>query len=344
MKQGPTAVETPPVSVIIPARNAEATLPAALRSVLSQTYQGAIEVIVADGAAPQAMGQASRLFPEVRVVANPDGSTPAGLNTALQAATHDVIVRCDAHSTLPPDYIARAVQTLRRTGAANVGGVQIPTGTTSFERAVALATTTPLGVGHARYRLGGAEGPADTVYLGVFRNDALRAAGSFDNTLLRNQDYELNWRLRERGEVVWFDPKLAANYRPRGSIDALARQYFQYGFWKRVVLRRHPRSLQLRQLAAPALVVVLGISALLALAGVVLDARSVGKLTLFAVAAVAPFGYALLLFAGSVAIGVRRRTWLAWRLPLVFATIHVAWGCGFLVPCKRLGERTVAKG
>lgn len=329
------SVETPPVSVIIPARNAAATLPAALRSVSLQTYQGAIEVIVADGAAPQATEQVSRLFPEARVIANPDGSTPAGLNAALSVATHDIIVRCDAHSTLPPDYIARAVQTLRRTGAANVGGLQVPVGTTRFERAVALATTTPLSVGHARYRLGGAQGPADTVYLGVFRRDALCAAGGFDDTLLRNQDYELNWRLRERGEIVWFDPQLAAHYRPRGSIGALARQYFQYGFWKRVVLRRHPRSLRLRQLAAPALVIVLGISALLALAGGALQAGSVvERLTLFA-AAVAPFGYALLLFVGSVALGVRRRTWLAWCLPLVLATIHIAWGCGFLASCKR---------
>ena len=278
----------PPVSVIVPVRNADATLPATLRSVLEQTYKGEIEVIVADGNRPPTAERICRPFPRVRVVVNPAGTTPAGLNVALGAAKHDVIVRCDGHSTLPPDYIAAAVQALRRTGAANVGGKQVPIGTTSFERAVALATTSPLGAGDARYRLGGAEGPADTVYLGVFRADALRAAGGFNEALIRNQDYELNWRLRERGEAVWFDPKLAAEYRPRGSVAALARQYFEHGIWKRTALRLHPRSLRLRQLAPPALLVLLGVAALLALAGLFVDVLSPAKEALLAAATVVP--------------------------------------------------------
>ena len=169
----------------------------------------------------------------------------------------------------------------------------------------------------------------------------MRAVGGFNEALIRNQDYELNWRLRQRGEVVWFDPKLAAKYRPRGSVAALARQYFEYGLYKRAVLRLHPRSLRLRQLAAPALLVLLGVAALLALAGLLVD-LSPAKEALLAAAAAVPLGYAGLLFAGSAAIGLRRRTTLAWRLPLIFATIHVAWGAGFLVSRKRIARSTAA--
>ena len=322
--------------MVIPAHNAAATLRHAVRSALSQSYPGAIEVIVAETSPESGRGELEREFPQVRVVANPAGHTPAGLNRALHAATHDIVARCDAHATLPPDYIATAVETLLRTGAANVGGSQKPVGATAFEEAVAIATTSALGAGDARYRLGGEEGPTDTVYLGVFRRDSLRAVGGFDDRLRRNQDYELNWRLRERGELVWYTPKLSANYRPRGRLGALARQYFEYGFWKRVVLGLHPRSLRLRQLAAPLLLLGLGAAALAALAGLLAQAPT-AKVWLLTAAATPPLGYAALLLAGSVVLGARRRSWRAARLPVVLATIHLSWGAGFLVSCCRRG-------
>ncbi len=243
-QSGNPASQLLPLSVIIPARNAEATLPAALNSVLSQDYAGSVEVIVADGSDTPAMAEVvRRLYSAVRVVPNPDRTIPSGLNCALREATGQIIVRCDAHAVLPPGYVRRAVSTLARTGAANVGGRQRPVGASMFGRAVAVAQTTPLGVGDARYRLGGAEGPTDTVYLGAFRRDALEAVGGFDPTLIRNEDYELNWRLRQRGETVWFDPELVVTYLPRSTLRALVRQYFDYGRWKAVMLRRHPDSL-----------------------------------------------------------------------------------------------------
>ena len=257
----------PPVSIVIPARNEEALLPAALASALAQDYGGTTEIIVADGSDTPAMaGAVAARFPAVRVIPNPERTTPAGLNRAVRAASHAVIVRCDARCVLPRAYVRLAVATLERTGAAVVGGRQRPAGRTAFERAVSLALTTPLGAGDARWRLGGPEGPADTVYLGVFRRGALEAVGGFDAAFARNQDYELNWRLRERGETVWFDPALEVAYRPRGSLAQLARQYYGYGWWKRVMLRRHPASLRWRQLAPPLLVSGLAGSALLAAA------------------------------------------------------------------------------
>ena len=336
----------PAVSVILPVRDAEAPLPRALESVLAQDYGGEIEAIVADGSRTCATEDLlRRRFPGVRIVTNPHGGIASGLNRALGAARHPVIARCDARAVLPAGYLARAVATLERTGAANVGGRVRPVGTTAFGRAVALATSSPLGAGDARYRIGGPEGPVDTVFPGVFRRDALEAVGGFDETLARNEDYELNWRLRERGAAVWFDPALAVAYRPRGSVAALARQYYDYGRWKRVVLARHPRSLRMRQLAAPLLLAGLGASAALAVAGGIvavgaLDpaiAPSAGT-AMLALAAAGPLGYALLLLAGAAGIGLARRRPEALLVPLAAATIHLAWAAGFFAGAPA-GER-----
>ena len=334
----------PPVSVVIPALNAQATLLATLESVFAQDYRGDTEVIVADGS-PEPAGTAElvrRRFPDVTLVRNPDQTTPSALNRAIQAAKHEIIVRCDAHAVLPPHYISRAVATMARTGAANVGGRQNPVGASAFGRAVALATSTPLGVGDARYRLDGAEGPADTVYLGTFRRDPLEALGGFDNAFLRNQDYELNWRLREAGETVWFDPGLVVDYRPRDTLGALVRQYFDYGVWKRAMLAKHPRSWRLRQLAAPALVLGFACSALLGIVGGLLAAEAIGpavRPVLLALATVCPVGYVLLVLAGSFVVGVRRRCRAAVLMPLALVTMHMAWGIGFLV--SRRIRRTI---
>ena len=333
-RETPGAGPVPGVSVVIPARNEAAALPAALASVSAQDYEGEIEVVVADGSHGPAMADAVRArFPGVRIVANPQRHIPAGLNRAVRAASHDIIVRCDARCVLPPDYVRAAVATLERTGAANVGGLQRPVGTDAFTRAVALAMTTPLGAGDARYRLGGREGPADTVFLGVYRREALEAAGGFDETLRRNEDYALNWRLREQGRTVWLDPRLEVVYRPRGSLGALARQYFANGWWKRIMLGRHPRSLRWRQCAAPALALGLAGSAGLAAAG------------LAGAGAVLPAAYLLTLVAGAALVGLRRRSAAAAWLPPVLATMHLAWAAGFwCATASRCGETLAGRG
>lgn len=316
-------IELPAVSVVIPVRNAERTIGAALDSVLAQAYGGKLEVIVADGSdGPATKDLVRQRYPDVRWVANPQQTTPTGLNVAIRAAAGEILVRCDARATLPPDYIRRAVDTLAETGAAVVGGLQRPIGDRPLERAIGMAITTPLGTGDARYRLGGRAGPVDTVYLGVFRHDALMAAGTFDPRLERGEDTELNWRLRKRGETVWFDPNLAVFYKPRTTLPALARQYFQYGRWKLGVLRRHPRELRLRHLAAPLLVVGLVVCAGAALTGA-------------AGAVLLPTAYAATLLVGAAAVGVMRRNATALLLPAVLALMHVSWGLGFLMPDRR---------
>ena len=318
----------PSVSVIIPARNADATLPEVLDSVLSQDYGGPIEVIVADGSDTMATANMLwRRYPSVRAVSNPEQITPAGLNCALRVATGEIIVRCDSHSVLPQGYIKRVVATLIRTGAANVGGLQRPVGKSFVGRAVAMATTSFLGTGGARYRMGGPEGPTDTVYLGAWPRQKLEAVGGFNIDAFINEDFELNYRLRQRGEIVWFDPKLEVAYQPRGNLVDLFHQYFFYGHQKAVVLKIHPSSLRLRQLAAPLLVLGLVISDVLILADTVWSS-------------VLPSIYFATIILGGLIRGLRHFDFAAVLVPLVLATIHLGWGIGFLFSiCKKKSQQ-----
>jgi succinoglycan biosynthesis protein ExoA len=314
----------PQVAVVMPIRNEVRHLADAVSSILHQGYAGELEICLAvapstDGTEALADELAAR-HDNVRVVANPVGVTPAGLNAAIAATSGPIIVRVDGHAQLSPGYITRAVQTLDRTGAVNVGGVQRAQGETPLEHAIAVAMTSPLGAGGARFHIGGTEGPVDTVYLGVFRRDALEAVGGFDETLIRNQDYELNIRLRNAGGVVWFDPELWVTYRPRSSLRALARQYGEYGAWKRHVLRRHPGSVKARQVAP--VIVTAGV-----VGGVILGPW-------WRRAFLAPFSYGAAIAAGSALTAGWRRPALAARLCVVLPTMHLSWGLGFFA-----GER-----
>jgi succinoglycan biosynthesis protein ExoA len=321
----------PDVAVVMPVRNEASNLRRAVAAVQAQDYPGIVQICLA--VAPSTDGteavaaELADAYDDVSVVDNPSGTTPAGLNTAIRATSGDVVVRVDGHAELSPGYIRRAVKTLRRTGAANVGGIQRATGATPFEQAVAAAMTSRFGTGDATFHYGGAEGPTDTVYLGVFDRVAIEKVGLFDEAMGRNQDYELNIRLRDSGAVVWFDPLLSVTYRPRGSLGDLAEQYFDYGRWKRAVVGRHPKSLRWRQAVPPLATVAVAGGAL---AGLVWrPALIVPGLYVTAVA----------MAAGAVGRSPER----AARLLAIFPTMHLAWGAGFLLgapsPASSPGRR-----
>lgn len=315
----PPLSDSPTVSVVIPARDCAGTLE---QAVTSATRELVDEIVIAVGPSiDETRNVAFTLassHDRVRVVDNPGGTTPAALNRAINTASGEVIVRLDAHSQLPPGYVARALDRLRRTGAANVGGRQRPVASRGFGKAVASAMRSWAGAGGAAYRTGEDEGPVDTVYLGVFRRSALERVGGFDERMVRNQDYELNVRLRERGGTVWYDPALAVDYQPRATVRALARQYFEYGRWRRMTLRLHPRSLRARQLAAPALVAGTAVATLVSLVG-----RRWWPIGLPALAYVTALG-----IAGAQATGNARETPTTM---VALATMHLSWGLGFLV-------------
>lgn len=311
----------PHVSVVVPARNCAEVLGDCLGAIASQTYRGPMDVTVAlapdrDGTR-QVLSEAALEIP-LQIVDNPAGTTPAGLNLAVAASKGAIVARVDAQSRLPPDYIDRAVRTLASTGAANVGGVQRPVGSGGLQGAIAAAMASPFGGGPAAFRRGRRAGPADTVYLGVFDRDALESVGGFDETLVRNQDYEFNWRLRRQGRLVWLDPGLVVDYVPRADYAGLARQYFSYGTWKRKMLMRHRRSLRVRQLAAPALVAGLAASAV--------DLAR-GRLR----GAALPALYLAACAVASWRLGASVDSWRG-RLRAMgsFVVMHLCWGAGFL--------------
>lgn len=316
------ARQKPEVSIVMPVRNEEATVGAAIRSALGQVDAPPLEVVVAVGDSEDGtravVSDMAHGDHRVRMLSNVGGNTPAGLNAAILESKGDVIVRCDGHSNLPADYVATAMRVLGETGADVVGGTQKAVGSGFWQRAAAIAMTTPAGVGDSRFHTGGRPGPVDTVYLGVFRRAALERVGLFDESLTRNQDYELNYRIREGGGVVYYHPDLEVDYFPRRKLSGLASQYKQYGTWKRLVLRRFPQSLRWRQLAAPLLVIGLIGSAVLLLLG-----RPY-------MAAVIPAAYLGLVFGTTILELIRRRDVAALGLPVALPIMHLSWAFGFM--------------
>jgi len=326
-----------PITVILTVLNEERHVAEAVRRALLQDHPGPIEVVIALGPSTDRTDEIVEKIAaddeRVRWVRNPDprGATPAGLNAALDVSTHPVVARIDGHALLPADYLRVAVETLNASAADNVGGLMAAEGITTFEQAVAAAMTSRFGVGSAAFHTGGTEGPADTVYLGVFRRAALERVGGYDEAFLRAQDWEMNLRIRRSGGAVWFQPALEVSYRPRSTVRALAKQYFHYGRWRRVVMRRHEGTASLRYLAAPLAVIGIVTGLLLTPLGLIWPP--------LAAAIILPLGYVVaVVVAGVAVVGRGLATGVRLRLPVAIATMHLSWGLGFLTSPPDLGS------
>jgi succinoglycan biosynthesis protein ExoA len=313
---------TPSISVVVPALDEEAFIADCVKSIFAQDAGGEVEVIVVDGASSDRTAEIAESL-GARVVPNPERTTPNALNRGLAAARAPVLLRFDAHSEMAPGYIAACLRALREEdGAVNVGGWCEVRGRGPWGRAVAAALASPLGVGNPRLwrrPLGRGRTDVDTVPFGCFHTEHLRRVGGWRPDLIRNQDFELNYRLREHGGRIVFDPAIWFVYRPRESLRALWRQYMQFGEWKAIVLADAPTSLRPRQLAPLGLV----LSAAAAVRGPV---RRPARLLLAA--------YAL---AGAFEAARSRN----WRTAPVILTIHAAWASGFF---KGAAKRAVASG
>ena len=316
-------VKSSAVSVILPVLNEEDYLAHAVSAILGQDFDGDMEVVLAIGPSKdKTMEIAKELAKKdnrVKIVENPSGRTAAGLNLAIQNSIYPIIVRVDGHANIPVDYISIAVGLIETTGAVNVGGIMAAEGQTEFENAVASAMRSPLGVGAAKFHTGGSAGESDTVYLGVFKREALLAIGGFDEHFTRAQDWELNYRLRQNGGKIYFDPRLTVTYRPRRSLLALGKQYFEYGRWRRVVSRTHKGTINLRYLAPP-FTVIGTITSLIA---------GIFQPIFFIPAAI----YGLFLVFASLKIGksIKERIYL----PAILLTMHMSWGVGFITSTRR---------
>ena len=307
------------VTVVIPAKNEEAAIGPCLQSVLSQDYTN-LQVIVVDGASDDGtemvVKQIAADDPRVELIHNEHGLIPISLNRAVDAARGTYLVRIDAHCTVPSDYVGRAIGHLRSGQWAGVGGRKDGVGKTSAGRAIAAAMGSPFGVGNSTYHYGVDEQVVEHIPFGSYPLDVIRGAGGWDERFRVNQDFEFDYRLREAGGKLLFDPQLTIHWECRQSIPDLFTQYKRYGRGKVKVAMRHPRSLRLRHLAAPALV------AAAAVAPVVATKR---PKTVLAGAAV--YGAALAAASRSTAAEVPAadRRWV----PAAFLAMHVGWGIGF---------------
>ncbi len=318
----------PFVSVIVPCFNEEKTIAALLTALYEQTWPRAqMEVIIADGMSQDRTREQIGLWRvqhpdmEVKIVDNPQRIIPAALNVALRAARGDIIVRMDAHAQPAPDYVARCVQLLTDGRGDNVGGRWdiAPGADTWVARSIALAAAHPLGAGDARYRHSETPGAVDTVPFGAFRRELVEKIGFFDESLLTNEDYEFNVRVRQAGGVVWFEPAIRSTYIARPTLSALWAQYWRYGFWKARMLYRYPSSLRWRQALPP--LFVLGLSA----GPFIWIVPWLRWLYLVVVGL-----YVGVLLLAGLREGLRRRDpLLALGMPLAWATMHLAWGMGF---------------
>lgn len=347
---GPARRDLPPpppdagVSFVMPVLNERAYLTRAVETVLAQEVPGPAELVLALGPSSDGTTQLARELAasddRIALVDNPAADIPVGLNAAIRTSRFPTIIRVDAHSELAPGYAARALATLDRTRAANVGGVMRADGRTPFQRAVARAYNSRIGLGGGAYHGGRTEGEAESAYLGVMRRAAIEEVGLFDESIRRGEDWELNLRLRAAGFLVWFDPSLSVTYWPRESWARLARQFLSTGTWRGELVRRYGLRNSLRFFAPPGLV----IATLVALVVGAFQATGVltGLWSLVASVVHVPVAAYALLIVGVAAgpgggSGWRDKLWTLAVLP----TMHVSWGLGFLRGVLRGARDTI---
>jgi glycosyltransferase involved in cell wall biosynthesis len=317
--------DNPFVSVIIPVRNEEKSIAKCLQSVVNQDYpEDRMEMLVVDGGSEdrsrEIVFELSSRYPMIGLLDNPKLTAPAGLNLGIREARGDIIVRVDGHCWLEPDYVSQCVRCLRETGADNVGGLMQAMGQDYVSQVIALAISSFFGSGGSRFHYAPKEQYVDTVYLGAFRRSIFDKVGFFNERLVRNQDYELNYRIIAAGGKIFLSPAIKSSYYGRSTLGDLWQQYFQYGFWKLEMIQMHPRSVQPRHLAAPLFVFSLFATGLLGLV-------HAGFLSLFLLA-ISTYLLASLLSSLLIA---RRKGWRYFSfLPVAFAVMHFGWGLGFL--------------
>ena len=323
----------PSVSVIIPVLNEERFLKQSVQAIFNQNYSGQFEIILALGPSKDqtnVIAQELAQDKRIKLVKNPSGRTASALNNAIKNSNFDIIVRLDGHAIVDSDYIKNAVNTLLESGADNVGGLMKAEGTNAFEKSVAAAMTSKFGVGNAPFHVGGKSGEVDTVYLGTFRKSALKRVGYFDESFIRAQDWEMNYRIRKTGGKIWFNPDLVVSYRPRKNILQLAKQYFEYGQWRKQVTKTYPETVSMRYLAPP--VTVSGL-----IAGFVMVLFSkILEINWLQIGWLAPLVYLTVILLAFLSIGSKIGLLSRLYLLLVLPTMHLSWGVGFLKGSKRL--------
>lgn len=320
----------PTVSIVVPCFNEEKHIRGLLEAISAQTYPlHLMDVTIADGHSTdrtrQVIAEFQQEHPELRVqvVDNDARITPAGINRAVAASNGEIILCLGGHSRPYPDHVERVVAALKSGKGESVGGVLDirPGAKTWIAQSIAVAAAHPLGVGDALYRYASSASVVDTVPFGAWRRCLIEKIGGYDETLLSNEDYEFNARIRESGGKIWLDPAIRSIYFARPSLRALARQYWRYGFWKYRMLCRYPRTLRWRQALPPLFILSLLGGSLLSLIWPVYGWLLGFELVIY---------FGILGIAGLHSAMRRRKLYLILGLPISIATMHISWGCGFL--------------
>lgn len=318
------------VSIIVPCYNEERTIHMLLGALIEQDYPlEEMEVIIADGLSTDQTRNEIDKFRKnhselsVKVINNEKRTIPAGLNKAITHANGDFIIRLDAHSMPERDYISNCVKDLTDGLGENVGGIWMirASGSGIWARSIAVAASHRLGVGDASYRYTDKPNYVDTVPFGAFKRELIEEIGYFDETLLTNEDYEFNARIRKNGGRIWLDPSIKSTYFARSTITELAQQYWRYGYWKARMLRRYPRTLRWRQLLPPVFVLSLILFGILALLIPLTKWIFILELTIY-LSALVIAGIHSALEKGDIGLLI--------GLPVAIATMHIAWGSAFL--------------
>ncbi len=319
----------PFVTLILPIRNEARYIAQCLDAVVAQDYpRDKIEILVVDGMSHDGtrdvVAQFSARDARIRLIDNPERIVPTALNRGIRVARGDVIIRVDGHAVIAPDYVRRCIDDLAVVDADCVGGAISTVGQTWIARAIAIAQSSPFGVGSAVFRYARQAQFVDTLAFGAYRREVFERLGLFDEELVRNQDDEFNFRLTRAGGKIWLDPQIHSTYFSRATLRGLWKQYFEYGFWKVRVIQKHRQPASWRHLVPVTFVLALGLS---------LSASVVLQSILWFAGVILPYALASL---GSAA-------WLSLRngvryfpvLPLAFATMHLAYGLGFLAGLLR---------
>ena len=323
------------VTVIVPCRNEIRRIRDFLDSAIQQDTAGIdLEIVVADGMSGdgtrEILEEYEREFPALRVIDNPQGIVSTGLNAAIRQARGEIIVRMDAHTEYASDYIRTCVQVLKETNAENVGGPALTRAEGYVAQAIASGFHSKFVSGGARFHDALYEGSVDTVTYGCWSKSTLFRVGLFDEQLYRSQDDELNVRIRAAGGKIWQSPRITSWYWPRATLDALFRQYFQYGFWKVAVIRKHRRPASWRNLAPPASL-LLGVFLLLGALCAWLSGSGWWESEFLRIFVSLAALYSVISLGAAFTVGRRG----GWRyipvLPLVFATYQLSYGLGFLL-------------
>lgn len=333
----------PLVSIILPIRNEAAYIERCLQAVLNQDYAGEMEILIADGMSTDGTREkinaltasVSGLRSPVRILDNPGKIVPTGMNIALRKAKGSIIIRVDGHTLIAADYVRQCVETLQRTHADNVGGRMNAIGKTSFGKLVALATSTPFGIGNGHFHYSDKEEWVDTVYMGAWQRQVFEKIGLFDEEMVRDQDDEFNYRLCAAGGRILLSPQIKSEYTVRSSPASLWKQYLQYGFWKVRVLQKHPRQMCLRQFIPPLFVLALLVSLLLAL----LPPTRLLSLVVPATYLLANLSASILTIFPAQKSNQVPFTIYYLLLPFAFAILHISYGLGFLLGLFKFWNR-----